>query len=167
MNLSIIPFTLSLIGLLASSAVYSQTPYTKSPGLASISAEQVEKLKNALVASLPDPAVMQAIKEGVSALFPFLRIESCMISSAGASQLNAYAAPNKSFEYSYGNGPIPNMQYHDKGVCVSVLRIQGWQMPAKNALRFETVYSSEISGETVKKKHEIVKQVSGEWLFTE
>ncbi len=39
-------------------------------------------------------------------------------------------------------------------------------MPARNALRFEVSYISDTSGEVVKGNHEVVKQPSGEWLFT-
>jgi hypothetical protein len=62
--------------------------------------------------------------------------------------------------------PTYAAQYHNKGVCMTVARIHGWQMQALNALSFEVVYLSDASGEAIKQSHEIVKQPDGAWHFS-
>lgn len=136
------------------------------PSLAKSSLEQQEKIKAALSEKTNNEAQDQAIAEASANIFQFLRINSCIKDYKG-SLLNAYAAPGKEYpSHNYIGSPIPLMKYHDKSTCATVLRIQGWNMPAKNALQFEVVYISDSSGESTKGNYELIKQSSGQWLFT-
>ncbi|MEJ8852192.1 hypothetical protein [Variovorax rhizosphaerae] len=127
---------------------------------------QDAKLASALRQQATNKDTSAAIAESSDVISKFLRINSC-ITGYNASALNAFAAPGKNFpSFNYLNAPIPLMRYHDKGSCATVLRIQGWQMPTKNALQFEVVYTSDASGETIKMSNEVVRQPTGAWLFT-
>jgi hypothetical protein len=92
---------------------------------------------------------------------------SCLVDYTGASALNEYAAPGTDLHNMYvGLRPMRTMQYHNKAACLTVARVQGWQAPALNALRFEVLYRADDSGETAKLSHEAVRQPDGSWLFT-
>ena len=129
--------------------------------------QQKESLKNTIIAGARsgNPQQNLAIKESSGIIYKFIATESCL-ASYNASMLNVYAAPGKRFpDFGY-NSPALLMRYHQKSGCTTVTRIHGWNMPARNALRFEVVYSSELSGESVEANHEIIRQPSGEWLFS-
>lgn len=138
----------------------------KGPQLATISDAQAAKIDAALQVKSPNKAIEQAVAEAAATIAPFLKEHSCL-AAYNASSLNVYAAPGKTYpSNNYIGGPLPTMRKHNKGECATVVRIHGWDMPAKNALRFEVVYLSDSSGEAGKSRHELQRQASGEWLFT-
>lgn len=135
-------------------------------GLAPISEAQLSRIEAALNVQNLDNRLVPAVREAVPVISGFIKTNAC-ITDYNGSLLNAYAAPGKVYpSFNYGGAPMQTMKYHNKSSCASVLRFQGWEMPAKNALRFEVVYVADDSGETGKGFHELVKQPSGEWLFT-
>lgn len=138
----------------------------KGPQLAAITDEQSAKIDAALQIKTDNKALEQAVAEAAPTIAPFLKINSCL-AGYNASALNVYAAPGKTYpNNNYTGGPLPTMYKHTKGNCATVVRIQGWEMPAKNALRFEVVYLSDSSGESGKTRHELQRQSGGEWLFS-
>lgn len=128
-----------------------------------ISQEQELKIKANLNIKTNDNAINQAIAESSSVIESFAKAESC-INNHLDSSLELYTAPGGRMNTSYA--PMMSMKYHDRSKCVTVAKLQGWFMPARNALQFEIVYVSEMSGEVKKRGHEVVKQPNGEWLFT-
>jgi hypothetical protein len=62
--------------------------------------------------------------------------------------------------------PISQMKYASNTQCLTVERIDGWKMPALNALSFRVLYMSPISGEGVRQQMTMIKEPSGIWLFT-
>ena len=60
--------------------------------------------------------------------------------------------------------PMNSMQYHKKG-CVNVLRVNNWNMVAKNALKFSVAYESPQSGEVSDRRFTALEQSDGSWLF--
>jgi hypothetical protein len=138
----------------------------QSRGLAPITDAQAARIDAALELKTSDKALTQAVSEAAATIAPFLKIHSCM-TGYNASSLNVYAAPGKTYpNNNYIKGPMPKMYKHDKAACVSVVRIQGWKLASPNAMRFEVVYASDLSGESGKGEHEVQKQPSGEWLFS-
>lgn len=135
------------------------------PNLAPITAEQLAKINAALTVKNQNRDIAQAISEATPVIRDFVRIASCLPTSGGSNGLNAYAAPGADLAWG-GAAPMPAMRYHDKSSCVTVLRVHGWKMPARNALHFEVVYQAEDSGESAIRQHELVKQPSNEWLFS-
>jgi hypothetical protein len=136
------------------------------PGLAPISPEQAAKIQAALQLNSANAVMNRAVTEAAPTIGSFLKINSCL-SGYNASALNLFAAPGKTYpNNNYIGGPMPTMYRHTKSSCVTVARVHGWSMPAKNSLRFEVVYTAEDSGESAKGEHEVVRQPSGEWLFT-
>lgn len=141
------------------------SPTQRAHGLYLSSAQQA-RLQSSLSQGTQDKNINTAIAEASPTIRGFIETNSC-ITAYNGSALNRYAAPGKNYtSVNYIGAPIPKMRYHDKTSCVSVLRIQGWKMPAKNALRFEVSYISDSSDEVVKSNHEVVRQPNGEWLFT-
>ena len=92
-----------------------------------------------------------------------------MVDYTGASAVNVFAAPAAVGVVGTLNGirPMTRTPYHNKASCLTVTRVQGWMAPARNALRFEVVYTADDSGEAVKSRHEWVRQPDGTWLTTE
>ena len=143
----------------------TQATMQKNSKIAQISSEQTGKIDLVLNTKTNNKQRDLAILEAKSTITGFIKTNSC-INNYNGSVLNIYAAPGKAYpNFNYIGAPMQLMKYHDKSTCVSVLRIQGWEMPAKNVLRFEVVYVSDSSGESTKGLYEIVKQSSGEWLF--
>ncbi|MEI7870389.1 MAG: hypothetical protein WCI11_21135 [Candidatus Methylumidiphilus sp.] len=131
-----------------------------------ITSSQQVSLQSNLKQKTLDKNIDSAIIESSPVIADFITINSCITGYDG-SQLNRYAAPVKLYpNNNYNGAPIPQMRYHNKTSCATVLRVQGWKMPARNALQFEVSYISDTSGEVVKGSYEVVKQPNGEWLFT-
>lgn len=59
--------------------------------------------------------------------------------------------------------PISGMQYAPRNQCLTVMRIGGWAMPAKNTLSFTIVYQSDVSDENKISQVEMQKE-GGVWL---
>jgi hypothetical protein len=133
---------------------------------ASITPSQIGSIQSSLKQKTGDSNIDKDIFEASPVITDFISMISCMTGYNG-SVLNRYAASGKEFsDIAYMGAPVPQMHYHNKSSCATVLRIQGWRMPARNALQFEVSYISDTSGEVVKRDNEIVKQANGEWLFT-
>jgi len=76
-------------------------------------------------------------------------------------------APGRLFDGTgFQGGPMADMQYHDKTACVTVKRIQNWKMVSPKRLRFEVVYVGDDGEEQSVRRHELVRQPKGGWLFT-
>jgi hypothetical protein len=132
----------------------------------SLSSQQDAQLRAALQQKLPNAAMNAALTEAAPVIHDFVAANACIPRYDG-SVLNRYAAPGKVYPtHNYINSPMPQMRAHPTSSCVSVWRIQGWTMPTQNALRFEVTYGSEISGQSIKVGHEVMKQANGEWLFS-
>ncbi|GGX95167.1 hypothetical protein GJV26_26615 [Massilia dura] len=132
---------------------------------APITEAQVGRIDTALQLQGPETSLTKAVGEARNTIAQFLKVHSCI--TYNASSLNNFAAPGKLYpNNNYTQSPKPQMRRHDKGSCVTVQRVQGWAMPADNALRFEVVYTSDTSGESAKSMHEMQKQPNGEWLFS-
>lgn len=156
----------STMGPISQGQPQYQTTSGKNGRLLPISPEQASKLDAAITTKTRNPQLDQAISEAGPVIADFIKANSC-IGGYDGSVMNAYVAPGKTFPaFNYIGAPVPVLKYHDKSRCATVLRLQGWEMPAKNALRFEVVYVSDSSGESTKSYHEVVKQSSGQWLFT-
>jgi hypothetical protein len=149
------------VGCLTSTGTFAQTR-----GLASLTDTQAAKIDAALQLNSPNTALVRAVEEAKTTIAPFLKIHSCL-SGYNASSLNVYAAPGMLYpNNNYSQSPMPQMRSHNKSSCLTVQRVYGWTMPAANALRFEVVYLSDLSGESGKSYHEVQKQPNGEWLFS-
>lgn len=153
-------------GLSAVNSTLSGKPALQQGNSASLSPSQQAKIQSSLNQKTQDNNINIAISEASPVISEFIGMNSC-ITDYNGSTLNKFAAPGKLYpNNSYTGSPVHQMRYHDENSCASVLRVQGWQMPARNALRFEVSYISDASGEVVKGNHEVVKQPNGEWLFT-
>ncbi|MGL5292587.1 MAG: hypothetical protein ACRDBT_01610 [Aeromonas sp.] len=119
-----------------------------------------------LVASLnqgsQDREINQAIREATPTISGVIKKYACDIDSNMVS-MNEFLAPGKTV---LAVGYNIYDKYHDSSKCLTVVRVQGWQMPAKNALKYEVIYLSDISGKSSKRLAEVVKQPNGEWLLT-
>ena len=135
-------------------------------GLAPITEEQVERIREAIASKPPSPAVGKVVRSASPTIESFVRTEGCITARNGA-VLNPFAAPGRLFDGSgFQGGPMSEMQYHDKTACVTVKRIQNWKMVSPKLLRFEVVYVGDDGEERAVKRHELVRQPKGGWLFT-
>lgn len=138
------------------------------PGYASPSDTQLQGYQSEITKNVADPKLRAQINLASEAIAEYIGRLACLNDHSGASALNAYAAPGVNLHNRYvGLRPMREMQYHDKGSCLTVSRIQGWKAPANNALQFEVVYKADDSGEIKKLNHEAVRQPDNSWLFTQ
>ncbi|MDQ0572339.1 hypothetical protein QFZ42_004173 [Variovorax paradoxus] len=141
-------------------------PVVSPSGLAPITEEQVERIREAIVAKPPTPAVAKVVRSAAPAIESFVRTEGCITARNGA-VLNPFAAPGRLFDGTgFQGGPMAEMQYHDKTACVTVKRIQNWKMVSPKLLRFDVVYVGDDGEERSVKRHELMRQPKGGWLFT-
>ncbi|MBR6876664.1 MAG: hypothetical protein IKN18_01035, partial [Neisseriaceae bacterium] len=142
------------------SAATGTTPSTSSLSSSSLSprptVEQQQKI-DGLTFKASNAQIQQAINEAKPNIQKMLRMTSCFKTKNMGTITTAKAS---SLMHS------PSFTYHPDGKCVDVSRIYGWEMPAKNVLKFVVVYSSEISGETRKCKVEMRHEYD-EWLVYE
>lgn len=143
-------------------------PVRQLRGYASATPEQGAVIARELVKAVPAGPIRAAETEAEPALKEFIERLSCMVDSTGASAMNTYAAPGSNIaNYLIAARPMSRTHYHAKSACLTVTRVQGWVAPAKNALRFEVVFTAEDSGEAVRTHQEFVRQPDGTWLATE
>lgn len=137
-------------------------------GYAAATPEQEAAIARELTKNVP--ALMRAAEAETDAtLKDFIERLSCMVDYTGASAMNIFAAPGAVGVVGTLSAvrPMTRTPYHNKASCLTVTRVQGWTAPARNALRFEVVYTADDSGEAVKSRHEWVRQPDGTWLTTE
>lgn len=134
------------------------------PGsLPSMSPEQLQRMDAALSPDKHQGALAASIREAAPIIRDFTRTSAC-INSYSTSRLAAFAAPRSN--YQFFSPPMLPMRYHDKSSCLSIVRYQGWSMPAQNALRMEVVYHADDSGEGATRGYELTRQPDGQWLFS-
>jgi hypothetical protein len=135
-------------------------------GLAPITEEQVERVREAIGNKTPSPAVTKVVRSAAPTIESFVRTEGC-ITARNGTVLNPFAAPGRLFDGAgFQGGPMTQMQYHDKTACVTVKRIQNWKMVSPKLLRFDVVYVGDDGEEHSIKRHELMRQPKGGWLFT-
>ena len=140
-------------------------PVVSPSGLAPITEEQVERIREEIATNPPTPAVARIVRSAAPTIESFVRTEGCITARNGA-VLNPFAAPGRLFDATgFQGGPMSEMQYHDKTACVTVKRIQNWKMVTPKLLRFEVVYVGDDGEERAVKRHELVRQPKGGWLF--
>lgn len=120
-----------------------------------------------------DKKVAVAMEEALSTIQKVLSIHQCMKEWQSLRQLNVFAIPGldmtqRSGGMGYG---FPNsqvfMKFHDRNKCVGVTVIDGWSMPALNALLFRTVFFAEDSGETVNFLYMFKRVDDGSWKLSQ
>lgn len=135
-------------------------------GLAPITEQQVERIREALDGKTPSPAIGKVLRSASPTIESFVRTEGCITARNGA-VLNPFAASGRLFDGTgFQGAPMAEMQYHDKTACVTVKRIQNWKMVTPKLLRFEVVYVGDDGEERAVKRHELTRQPKGGWLFT-
>jgi hypothetical protein len=124
-------------------------------------AEQQAALMRALQANFADKRLTAAVAEATPNIKAVIEKRACgAMDGAGI-----YSAPGKNWG-DFFPSPMVATRYHNRGACMTVARIHGWQMQAMNALSFEVIYLADDSGESAKQAHEVVKQPDGAWMFT-
>ncbi|QNK71178.1 hypothetical protein [Variovorax sp. PAMC26660] len=134
-------------------------------GLAPITDAQVERIREAIGGKAPSPAVGKVVRSASPTIESFVRAEGCITARNGA-VLNPFASPGRLFDGTgFQGAPMSEMQYHDKTACVTVKRMQNWQLASPKLLRFEVVYVGDDGEERAIKRHELMRQPKGGWLF--
>lgn len=124
-----------------------------------------------------DKRVAVAMQEALPTIQKVLSIHQCMKETQSLRQLNIFAVPGLDMTQRSG-GPsgspyygFPNsqafMKFHDRNKCISITSIDGWSMPALNALLFRAVYFAEDSGETVNFLYMFKRVDDGSWKLSQ
>ena len=149
--------------LAAANRTLAGGPPPPRPGIAVITPDQKTAINNQLTQTYADQDVKATVAEAQPVIQAFIERFSCLKDYTGLKTLNIFAAPGKDF--SNHSPPMVQVRYHDKGACLTVVRLQGWTKPARNALKFEAVYEAQDSGDAVKSNHTLMRQPDGNWLF--
>lgn len=154
-----------LAGCAGNSPPAPPPPVISRDGLASITEAQVARIRAAIGSKAPTSGLGQAIAGAAPTIESFLRAEGC-ITARNGSMLNAFAVYGRPFDgAAFQGGPMADMQYQDKTACVAVDRIQNWQLASPTLLRFEVVYVGDDGEERALRRHELLRQQKGNWLF--
>jgi hypothetical protein len=85
---------------------------------------------------------------------------------ASEKSLARYTVPNSMYVFLGAPGfPMNFMTYHPKSECLTIDRIDGVNLLARNAFSFRVVYVSDTSGESSIANYKVIRQPDGEWLF--
>jgi hypothetical protein len=139
-------------------------------GYAMITAEQKEAIEAALMKNMSNERVRAMVKEAASSIIWMAEKIGCLNHDRGLSGLNELASPNFNLA-DYFNVRYPmttysaGTKYHDKSVCLSVIRFSGWKMLADNALEYQVTFKADDSGETSVITHSIIRQPDSTWTF--
>jgi hypothetical protein len=145
-------------------AVVHSSAYAAQPLVEGITPEQEMAIQKALTIKTKNEKLQAVVEQAKGNIAGFLEIESC-ISRYNGSSLNSFAAPGKKYPGFNYIGVMFGMKYHSKSSCLTVKKIQGWEMPAKNALSFEVLFVADDSGESAKRWYKLQQQENGDWLF--
>lgn len=126
--------------------------------------QQVIELREKINTTIPDNTLSLARNEAASNIENFIINFSCARDDAPAKYTRSLIAPNASINSMLS--PRMGMKYHNPNQCLLPQSIDGWNLPARNALKFKSTFISQSSGETKTVFFEMVKQTSGNWLFT-
>ncbi|MDM0111612.1 hypothetical protein QTI66_05595 [Variovorax sp. J22R133] len=125
---------------------------------------QAAAVDSNLNTAIGDRAIAEARREASSNISKLLRIMSCTPQGEYPQRyLNSMAAPGANV--TLYPPPAGTMRYHPKSQCLTVTRLDGWRMQAKNALQFRAVYTSDASGESSNDTYTFIKQPDGFWLL--
>lgn len=133
---------------------------TKGP---SPSEAQVRAIQAQITAKQNDALLRAAIDEARPNIQTVITFLSCYPGWDAGRYLGQYLTPEANQQDVLA--PMPMMKYHQKAHCLTVNRMDGWGMPARNALVFRVLYLSDASGESRAFRYELVKQADGAWLF--
>ncbi len=135
-------------------------------GFAPITTEQQDIIKTALYKIMTNEKIRVMVKEAEPNVLGLIERLSCLNDVERSTPLNEFGVGSAlGSQYFYGSFPIRTTKYHDKSMCMKVLRITGWASPANNAFSFSVMYQAEDSGETDQTTHEVIRQTDGSWLF--
>ncbi|MBN2690784.1 MAG: hypothetical protein JXR43_02850 [Burkholderiaceae bacterium] len=120
-----------------------------------------------LLAQINQPQAQAAIQTAVQQAGPtiqkIVQFLACYPGFDPGKYLGEYNAPGGTIRGLMG--PLPSMRYAPKTMCVNVVRMDNWQMPALNALSFRVVYQSSVSGETYSQGMTFQRQPDGTWMY--
>ncbi len=133
------------------------------PGVAVISPQQQQKIATQI--SRAPAALSKQAAEAADTLKEFIALNSCINDYTAKSQLQTYLGPHGNLNAI--NPPFGNMRFHDKGTCLDVTRIQGWNTLSLNAFEFQVVYTAADSGESTVRTHQTQREPDGTWLMNE
>jgi len=125
---------------------------------------QTAAIDSQLSGPMGDKNIAEARKEAAANISKLLNIMSC---TPPGSYPSAYLTPMKApgSNATLHVPPTAHMRYHPKSQCLTVSRLDGWRMQAKNAFQFRAVYSSDASGEGASYGYTFIKQPDGAWLL--
>lgn len=154
--------TASLIALafVASSAWCQTTQPTQSSNANSPPSGQSKSVQVAIPA---DAKVEAAIYEALPLVKKVVAFHACAKSGASLRSLNTLAVPGQDISHDQYYWPIGQTRYHNKNECMRVQVLDGWTMPALNAMKFRVVYFADDSGEVVNWNYELRKADDGTW----
>lgn len=119
-----------------------------------------------LLAQINQPQAQAQIQAAVQQAAPTIqKVVSFMACYPGWNPnryLTQYFAPGGSIDMA---PPLKGMRYAPAGQCLDVVRMDNWQMPALNALKFRVVYSSSVSGESATENMTFQREGASTWLL--
>lgn len=126
---------------------------------------QVKAIESQATTPLNDATLAAARREAWPVIERLVRTSACAAPTGPmlGSYLGRDTAP------SFGGtffSPMLGMRYHPASQCLTVARIDGWTLRARNAISFRTVYASDASGETNSRVYELTKQPDGAWMIS-
>ena len=140
----------------------NQSMVPAGPPMPQPTAAQQQQLLSLLNHPQTQAQIQTALQQASPAIKKIVQFLACFPGDPG-NYLEQFAAPGNTL-VGYPS-PLMVMKYAPKTMCVNVVRIDDWQMPALNALSFRVVYQSSVSGETDIEHYTLQRQLDGTWLL--
>lgn len=135
---------------------------TAAPPMPVMSGPQRQAMRSQLAVAVSDRGLVLAREEAKGTIEKVLVTSACYTGFDLNQYLQQYLDPQPDMGLF---SPMVRMNYHPKSQCLTITRLDGWRMLAKNAFVFRAVYVSEASSETASLHYKMVKQADGAWLF--
>jgi hypothetical protein len=131
--------------------------------LPKMSIRQAQAIHDQLFAKVSDQAIHRARDEARPFIERILGIAGC----SPAPDITRYLTPLSTPDASNQRSPMARMKYHPRSQCLTVVHVDGWRIPADDALSFRAVFLSDLTRESSMMQYEMVKQADGGWLLRE
>ena len=135
------------------------------PSMPRATATQEQALKDQLAANIDDPLTATARSAATATITHVLSLMACSNENTPLMHYQQYLAPGVTYSAGFFT-PRRGLHYHPQSECLTVSRLEGWVMPARNAIQFHAQYQSDSSGESSSYAYELIRQPDGSWLFS-
>lgn len=128
--------------------------------MAKITEQQKQAIRDNIQPNTDDKFLNEYILQAKDNAAYFLEVMSCQNDD---SNINAGRVLSSGYFATGAQAIIPRTKYHPVDQCMTVTSVGNWSAPLRDTLKFEVMFSSDVSGEAAKRLITMEKE-NGKWL---